>query len=684
MSRVLVVGPGPVRPGVGVGSSSLAREVASALASLGHEIAVVDASPTSALLEPGFTAHRFLEPLTPASVRAVAAASQADVLVAEAMGIFVARSIGSTLDDLPWLGRSPSALYAASRTARAELDAPGGPVFDAVVASDGAGASVLAVFAADTSAGLAPCDATHTFVEPPAPVAAALARVELPRGLFTVRVAAGAIVLAEPLDSSLWGWGAAAVGLGAGRVLARLLDGASVTAATSERGAESVRVRTHLRAPTFDESAPEVAVADRAVARSLGGRVVLSEVAPIPSVPPKDDVVVLLGPAPPRAGHGEEASAATRRAAALARAMGRPVRVITSREDLGRGEDARVLGDSPSSLSGAQMLAVIRDFGSDADASSSDSVAEVDPAAIELHVVTIAGGDVAKVVGTFEHVERGVHASDAAAVFPSLTLPEDALRDAEDAALEVARVAGGRGLVTARFAIVLGASPSRTLLGVTRGVTTHVLSLEHVLGRDLVSEAFAVALGGPVDPEPPPVPRHVAVEEHVFAFAELGAADTKLGRHARSTGTVLGIAKTVGRAYAKALAAMGVDLAPPAEGERSRVLVAGSAGGSALMADLGRRLYALGFELVTTAEAATWLDKLRVPHQLERDPARAIASGRYHAVVAPGEGAELRRAALGARVACFTTVELVEVAVRALEEGTARAPSSLATWNADA
>lgn len=669
MSRILVLGPGPLRPGVGAGASQLAREIAAGLAERGHEIVVLDASPTSALLEPGLTASRYLEPLTPRSVRAVAETAAVDALVAEGMGLFAARGAREALEDLAWLGRSPAALVKESPGGGAAYPEPRGErVIDAVVASDGETSRVVAWFAADTSEGWAVCDATHALGKGDhAGLVRCVQDAHLPRGLVTVRLVDDAVLFSEALDTALVSWAAEAAGLVAGVVLARLLDGAAIEEAVAGARPRSERASRFSRAPSFGDGGGG---APLAIPRSLGGRLVASKAA-APVAPPSRGIV-LVGPSAPRPGHGDEASAACRRATEIARGAGRDVLVVTERCDVGAG------GVAPEELSGGAAGETWRGFGAAPGESAADATRGGD--AIELHVILLASGGVAKLAGTFEHVERGVHPSDAAAVFPSLVVSETALRAAEESALAHACTLPSKGIVTVRFAVTPGDDGAPALLGVEEGVTTHVLSLEHVLGVDLVSIAARLALGEALDLEPLPVPRHVAVEEHVFPFAELGAADTKLGARPRATGTVLGIARTVGRAYAKALRAMGVDLRAPEDGERLRVLLAGAPSHSLLLADLARRLYALGFDLATTAEAAVWLDRRRVPHAVEAQPARAVAARRYHAVVAPGEGAELRRAALEAQVACFTTVELVEIAVRALEEGTTRPPTSLASW----
>ncbi len=298
-----------------------------------------------------------------------------------------------------------------------------------------------------------------------------------------------------------------------------------------------------------------------------------------------------------------------------------------------------------------------------------DVAREAPPGSVEIHVLVMTDARRARMLGTFEHVEHApVHADDAAAVFPSLSAPETTLRAAEEESLRVAVASGARGIVTVRWAL----GSELVSLGVTGGVTTHALSLGLATGTDPVAEAARIALGEEVSTAPAPLPRHVAVEEHVFPFSETGATDTRLDRGPLSTGSVLALGETVERAYARALAAMGVSLQRP-RGEAAVLLAGGDEHASAL-ADVGRRLFALGFDVLATEEAARWLARVRVRHRVADDASSLVARRAVAAVVAatsrehPEARAELRRAALVAGVPCFTTIDLVRVAVRALEQ----------------
>jgi hypothetical protein len=308
---------------------------------------------------------------------------------------------------------------------------------------------------------------------------------------------------------------------------------------------------------------------------------------------------------------------------------------------------------------------------------------EAPPGSVEIHVLVMTDGERARVLGTFEHVEHApVHADDAAAVFPSLAAPENTLRAAEEESMRIAVASGARGVVTVRWAI----AAELVMLGIVGGITSHALSLGLVTGVDLVAESVRIALGDAVDTTPAQLPRHVAVEEHVFPFADTGASDTRLDRGPFSTGSVLAIGDTVERAYLRALSAMGVSLARPRASGEAAVLLAGGDEHASALADVGRRFFALGFEIVATEEAARWLTRMRIRHRAVSDAPKMIAAREVVAVVAatsreqPEARAELRRAALLSGVPCFTTIDLTRVAVRALEQEANDLPRALDDW----
>lgn len=723
MKRVVVVGPGPLRPGLGPGASAVAAEVAEVLADAGATVIVMDPAPTSALHWPpaGQLRRRYLEAVEPRGLRSVVRVEGADAVVAEAAGVVSLAALATEVGlatDLPWLGGAPAQLLAPlAAEGPAEPDG-----LDVVVASDGRDVEVLAAFRVETNGAVALADASHRVVsaaEVPGVLLAAARRSLLGvRGLVTLRGNGQGLRGGTRADSTLWPAAGAHRGLRPGALLARILLGHSLPDAVA-RAAAPRAVSLGARAATF--AFDGVAGADRTLSEkpkstgaTLRGR---GDSPPVPPRTPGRPRILLVGPGAVRAGHGAEANLAVDLAAREGVALGHDVAVVTERDGLAaihQGIRTHLGADVAAVVHREGPDVVLFGFGADLHRSGdlagglppglgTDLGAGVgpaepgDPTAVELHVVLISDGRHPRVLGTFEHVERTeVHPEDAAAVFPSFAADAETLRIAEERAVEDGTTHGGKGVLTVRFAMAPRAhgDPSSPLrrLGVSVGITAHALSLGLVTGVDVVREALGAVLAplgkGSPRPLPLPLPRHVAVEEHVFPFAAMDAEDTRLGERPRSSGTVLAVGETVASAYGRALLAMGAPLRRPGHGSEAgprTVILAGSEAEAVDLADIGRNLFVLGFDVLATAPTAAWLQKVRVPHRVLDGASAPIRRGEVAAVVAasPADSA-LRRGALAEGVTCFTTVELMKIALRALvHEGSALGgPRALEDWAA--
>jgi dihydroorotate dehydrogenase subfamily 1 len=187
---------------------------------------------------------------------------------------------------------------------------------------------------------------------------------------------------------------------------------------------------------------------------------------------------------------------------------------------------------------------------------------EVDVDAIRDHTGEVLIG------GVMEHVEEaGVHSGDSACAIPPPTLPMGGRGDrvvhrGDRQALDV------RGLINVQYAVVgttvyvIEANPraSRTVPFVAKatGVPLAKVATRVMLGATL-AELRAEGLlrrSRPVG--------HVSVKEAVLPFNRFPEVDPALGPEMRSTGEVMGIADTFGRAFYKAELAAGTIL--PTEG----------------------------------------------------------------------------------------------------------------------
>jgi carbamoyl-phosphate synthase large subunit len=97
----------------------------------------------------------------------------------------------------------------------------------------------------------------------------------------------------------------------------------------------------------------------------------------------------------------------------------------------------------------------------------------------------------------------------------------------------------------------------------------------------------------------PPATGHVSVKEAVLPFNRFPEVDTTLGPEMRSTGEVMGIDATFGRAFIKAQSAAGTEL--PMQG---RVFVSLNDRDKAAAVEIGQALVAVGCTIVATIGTA--------------------------------------------------------------------------------
>ena len=184
--------------------------------------------------------------------------------------------------------------------------------------------------------------------------------------------------------------------------------------------------------------------------------------------------------------------------------------------------------------------------------------------AIEAEADAIADGEDAFVPAVMEHIElAGIHSGDSACVIPPLSIPPKHVETIGEYTRKIAMALNVVGLMNVQYAIfentvyVLEANPraSRTVPIVSKvcNVAMARLATQVMLGKKL-SELNLKQRHIP----------HYGVKEAVFPFNMFPEVDPILGPEMRSTGEVLGLSKSSGRAFFKAQEATQVTL--PLEG----------------------------------------------------------------------------------------------------------------------
>jgi carbamoyl-phosphate synthase large subunit len=304
---------------------------------------------------------------------------------------------------------------------------------------------------------------------------------------------------------------------------------------------------------------------------------------------------------------------------------------------------------------------------------------EVDVDAIRDHTGEVLIG------GVMEHVEEaGVHSGDSACALPPPTLPTWVVEVIEAYTTAIANHLDVRGLINVQYAVtgttvyVIEANPraSRTVPFVAKatGVPLAKVATRVMLGATLAELRAEGLLREPVG-------GHVAVKEAVMPFNRFPEVDPALGPEMRSTGEVMGIADTFGRAFYKAELAAGNPL--PADGTVFLSLADPDKPAGLVVA---RRFRALGLGIAATEGTAAFLaafglavdqvvGKVQEAQDGEITAVDLIADGRISFVVNTPRGAlgrsdgeQIRKAASVHRVSCVTTVDAALAAVQGVSE----------------
>lgn len=226
----------------------------------------------------------------------------------------------------------------------------------------------------------------------------------------------------------------------------------------------------------------------------------------------------------------------------------------------------------------------------------------------EFHVDVIADGATGVIVGIHEHVEEaGIHSADSAAVWPAHSLPDEMIREIRAVAAKLVDELQLCGFFGIKCAL---AHEKLYVLDVLPYAARSMALLDMVCGGRLVPAAVQALLGGRVSDLGlhELVGDFLVVRAPVFPFRHFPASDTALGPEHCSIGQAVGLDRSFGTAYAKALTAAGNRL--PSKG---KVLLSVADRDKPDIIQVAKQLRAMGFGILATAGTATFLRASSIP-----------------------------------------------------------------------
>jgi carbamoyl-phosphate synthase large subunit len=313
--------------------------------------------------------------------------------------------------------------------------------------------------------------------------------------------------------------------------------------------------------------------------------------------------------------------------------------------------------------------------------------------AIEIDVDALCDGDEIFIGGVMEHIEEaGIHSGDSSCALPPITLGQTDIEAVRRSTEAIAKGIGVRGLLNVQYALkddvlyVLEANPraSRTVPFVSKATA---VSMAKAAARVMLGASIAgLREEGllPAEGDGTQLPAHapVAVKEavlpfHRFRTKEGKGVDSLLGPEMKSTGEVMGIDVSFGKAFAKSQTASYGSL--PTSG---KVFVSVANRDKRAMIFPIKRLADLGFEVLATSGTAEVLRRNGVPCTVVRK--HFEGEGNIVDVILDGgvdmiintpygnsgprvDGYEIRTAAVARDIPCVTTIQGAAAAVHGIE-----------------
>ncbi|SEH70903.1 MULTISPECIES: carbamoyl-phosphate synthase large subunit [Atopobiaceae] len=301
--------------------------------------------------------------------------------------------------------------------------------------------------------------------------------------------------------------------------------------------------------------------------------------------------------------------------------------------------------------------------------------------AIELDVDALCDNDDVYVGSVLEHIEEcGIHSGDSACCFPPFSLSDSIVANIRDITRRLALAVGIKGLLNVQYAVkdeqvyVIELNPraSRTVPFSSKATG---VPLARMAVRIMEGEKICDLRASGELPDETREIGYYAVKEAVMPWSRFPGADSVLGPEMKSTGEVMGIAKTFPEAYAKTREA--IDYEMPGEGA---VFVSVCDRDKRAIAPVALAISGMGYDIVATAGTAKTLAAAGIPARVVKRVSEGhpnvvdlMASGDVSFVIntphgheSRGDGAKVRSEAVNRGICCVTALSATTALVQAL------------------
>lgn len=298
----------------------------------------------------------------------------------------------------------------------------------------------------------------------------------------------------------------------------------------------------------------------------------------------------------------------------------------------------------------------------------------------EVEVDGVCDGKDVLIPGIMEHIERaGVHSGDSISVYPAQHLSDAVIEKIEDYTCKLARGLHVKGLLNIQFIVydedvyVIEVNPrsSRTVPYISKvtGIPIVDIASKVIVGKTIRELGYEPGLQKKAD--------YIAIKQPVFSFEKLRGAEISLGPEMKSTGEVLGIAKTFNEALYKSFLGAGINLPRT----KKMICTVRDADKEELI-PIARRFKAIGYTIYATRSTANILNE----NGIEAIKINKISAGSPNVLdlILAGEvdlvidtptvgrdksrdGFLIRRNAIETGVTCLTSLDTAEALLTSLE-----------------